>query len=144
MKTILLIALIGFTAIGGYAQNKNCPCKHKTSYHKVTPANTSACQPMATGKWTRGYVFTEAKEEPCFQYRQHNIVVTECPGTFYDNLDINGLTGYETESSYMGYYPQQNGTTVNCKVAPEHITIDNYKGVAPAGGNGCNEDCTSW
>ncbi len=145
MKPMLLtIALIGFTAIGGYAQNIDCNCKkivhHKTTKHETTqPKVTTSCKPVADDNWERTYSFVKGTVEPCSQYRKHNIVVTECPGSFYDN---SGIKGYETESSYMGYYPRPEGMEqLNGPMAPQHTTIDNYKGIAPAGANACNADC---
>jgi hypothetical protein len=134
-----MMAMMGFT-IGTFAQDKNCGCK-KRVVHRRTVQHKTTSVPVASDN--RIGSSTLIQVEPCFQYRKHNIVVTQCPGTFYDNSD---LQGFERESSFTGNYPlpaQQEQLPVKCKVAPEHITIDNYSGVAPAGGNGCNKDCTS-
>src|ERR1019366_6971070 len=141
MKTIILIiALMGFTAVGSYAQNKNCCCKKKAIHHQtvqkkiVHPQKVAAPKPAATDELAGTYNPADEVLEPCTQYRKHNIVVTECPGIFYDNSDVHDLI-IRTESSYMGNYPKpkQENTHVQGPVAPQHITIDNYKGVAPAG-----------
>lgn len=139
MKTILLIAaLFGFTAL--YAQDKNCCCKKKTVKKAVTYKTAKAPAPKPA-EWVRSYDLSNKAIEPCFVYRKHNIVVTQCPGTFYDNSDLDNV---QAEGTYMGFYPkvQNDGTKVNGPVAPQHNVIDNYKGTAPANGNACTDNCT--
>ncbi|MFI5196212.1 MAG: hypothetical protein ACHQD8_03915 [Chitinophagales bacterium] len=156
MKTILLfIALISFTAIGGSAQDKRCPDKHKavskkmvqkepvptcfmlkkenldipgcmdvtysgnnaylgysfkTTTHKIPKPNMAAvaAKPVEPQK----PLFKKVNDEPvmpCYTHRQHNIVVKECPGDFYDNekwpFTSAGILEYNTEHTYMGNYP---------------------------------------
>jgi len=139
MKTMIIImALTGFTAISSYAQNMKCTCTHKTvhhNYHKMVQKEAETQNAVAPNDWARTYRFVKV-EEPCFQYRKHNIVVTECPGTFYDNSDLNG---YSSESSYMGYYPMkvQDKPNFDVPLAPQQNTLERSK-VAPAGGNEFN------
>jgi hypothetical protein len=143
MKTILLIlAIIGFTMNGTYAQSKNCACKRvhhktvkKTSIHKSRYASRPITE---SGAMT--YTLNQ-RIEPCTRYRKHNILVTECPGTFYDNSDVEA---FEAQHTYMGNYPAQTKTTTPQPMAPQHTTIDNYQGVAPANGNACSGNCSSY
>lgn len=127
-------------SVGSFAHDKDCCCKKKAAHHKTVQKNVIDSQKAAAPKPVVADELTYNTRvlEPCYRYRKHNIVVTECPGTFYDNSDLYNVA---TESSYMGNYPKQETTTPG-PVAPQHITIDNYKGVAPAGGNGCNWNCT--
>src|SRR5689334_782499 len=95
MKTMLLIvALIGFTAINGYAQNKSCCYKHKMVYKKA-PATTDNTEHTIV-------LYAPVKEkEPCVTFKKDNIVVTECPAV-YDN---SGTVEFNLEGTYMGNYP---------------------------------------
>jgi hypothetical protein len=141
MKTLLLIAaLVGFS-FGASAQNSSCGKKkvhhkvvrhkyvHKTKKHKKAPA----------------VAYIPPKETPgesCYVYKQHNIMVTECPHTFYEN---SGSINFSVEHTYMGYFPtppQPDEATKHAeeaKIAPQVINMSNYHGTAPESGNypGC-------
>ena len=100
MKTILfIIALIGFTAAGSFAQTKSCTCKktvhHKTANHKVAGLKTT--------------------RPPLYTNRTHNL--STYPGNDVWRADevapANGNSAvvvssvqYNTESSYTGNYPK--------------------------------------
>jgi hypothetical protein len=151
MKTIaLMIALAGFTAFTCGAQDKkNCCCKHKVTRQKMA-VNSKKSGPVdvATGvytpspfhqpddnltKLTTGLEQTAMEnllDEPCYTYRQHNIVVTECPGVSYDDA---GNMYYSTQGVYMGNYPKHSKTMVRQQTDNE----DNFKGRAPSGDNLC-------
>ncbi len=150
MKTILLVAFIGLYSVNGYAQNKcNCPCKHKTTTHKVAVVHHGVApdkkQPYLPDFVTvlphvpNTYVPPAPAPEPCYTYTQHNIVVEECPNTFYNN---DGAVQYNGEGTFLGYYPDnksnEKGVNVNADMAPQHTVISNYRGAAPADGNSCN------
>ncbi len=139
MKRIVLIAaFMGFVA--GYAQEElKCVCKKKTDHKTAVKKVVVDKKPCAEDKWVSTYIWNGAIE-PCTQRRQHNIVITECPGVFYDNSDIDVLYEFKSEGTYGGHYPAGQGNK-NGQVAPQHNVIDNYKGVAPAGANACNHDC---
>jgi Raf kinase inhibitor-like YbhB/YbcL family protein len=106
--TLLIIALISFTSIGGYAQNKECNCKkkpahHKTITHRIARKTNSSKTPLAS---------------TCYTYKKHNIVVTECPDDFSE--------GYNIENTYMGYYPELESKAlmnVNESVAPKSFSV---------------------
>jgi hypothetical protein len=160
MKTILLIiALIGFNATCSYAQNTGyCPCKKKMGYHhgasarqaKATTMKTVAASPSKTSRLSMPENRIAKAPEPCYMYRKNNIVVMECPGVFYDR-DEKGVFEYSTDGTYLGYYPvsansqpgidNKTDENTNDFMAPQHTTIDHYKGTAPAGGNYCTR-CT--
>ncbi len=143
MKRIVLIAaLMGLVAAGNAQEEMNCICKkkanHKTAVKKV-PVDKKPC---AGDKWVSTYIWNGAIPA-CTQYRKNNIVVTECPGVFYDNSDIDMLYEFKSEGAYGGNYPAGHSHgKLNGQIAPQHNVIDNYKGVAPAGGHACNHDCT--
>jgi len=137
MKRIMMIvALMGFVALGNAQEKRNCVCKNKAN-HKTAMVDK---QPCAEDKWVSTYIWNGAIA-PCTQRRQNNIVITECPGVFYDNSDIDMLYEFKSEGAFGGHYPAGQGNK-NGRVAPQHNVIDNYKGVAPAGGHACNHDCT--
>lgn len=144
MKTLLLtIALMGFITVGGYAKDKDCPCKkavhHKAiSYHRAAKPK-ALCNPPTYTVLRTGKVY----EEPCYTYRKHNIVVTQCPSVFYNNSDA--AFEFNGSNTYMGNYPTESLRSSKAEemVAPQHTTIDHYQGVAPAGGNGCNGPCSA-
>lgn len=151
MKTLLLIAIISLATINGYAQNtKCCPCKNKVVHHKAATVHHKIVKNSIAHPSLPPYITVlthvpnttpapTAAFEPCYTYRQHNIVVQECPATIYKNGDI----GYSSEGVFMGYYPstEEKDENINPMVAPQHTVISNYKGVAPADGNAC-QDCT--
>ena len=147
MKKIILVAFLGLTAIGSYAQNtKDCPCKKKAVHHKVVskyPRHEASALPsyITVLEHVPNYNTDPAPApEPCYSYRQHNIVVQECPATVYgDNGDIQ----YNKTGAYMGYYPgtEAKDENANPEIAPQHTVISNYRGLAPADGNACN-DCS--
>lgn len=137
-KMMLILMLVGFGAYS-QAQTKNCTCKKKVTRATVkkTPPVTQVAK-LTTVRYTPRII------EPCTQYRKNNIVVTQCPGVFYDNSDIDRLYEFRSEGTFGGYYPVPlKDNYINGTTAPQHNVIDNYKGVAPAGGNACNDDCTS-
>ena len=97
MKTILIsIALLGFTAMGSYAQNtKACTCK-KTVHHKKYAAGIKITRP------------------PLYTNRTHNTAAYPGNDVWRYNsetpvaaapLDVNNME-YNTESSYTGNYPK--------------------------------------
>ncbi len=151
MKKILLITFIGLSTLNGYAQNKcNCSCKHKATDHKVAVVRHGASPdrnklPYRPAFVTvlphvpNTYVPVPPAPEPCHTYTQHDIVVQECPNTFYDN---NGAIQYNGEGTFLGYYPDgksgEKSENANNDMAPQHTVISNYRGVAPADGNSCN------
>ena len=152
MKTFLLTALIGLTTLNSYAQNKcNCPCKGKVVHHKVSavhhsvspePAKESNLPPyvLVLPHVPNTYVPVPPATEACYSYTQHNIVVKECPGTFYDN---SGNIEYNGQGTYFGYYPGEEknadkGEATSPDLAPQHTVLNNYNGTAPADGNSCN------
>jgi hypothetical protein len=96
MKSLLLIvALIGFTAVGSYAQNKNCICKHKM-HHKVIAKTTEDNTIHST------LLLAPVKEEPtCLTFKKDNMIITACP----DVPDNSGVVEYNIEGTYMGNYP---------------------------------------
>lgn len=146
-RMMLILALIGVT-VGGYAQDKkNCVCRKKTM-HKTAVVKKTVTQPVVatkpctTDEWANVYLWKKA--EPCTQYTKNNIVVTQCPGVFYDNSDIDKLYDFKTEGTYGGYYPvPKKDNYIDGATAPQHNVIDNYQGVAPANGNACTQNCTS-
>lgn len=90
MKTILLIiALTGFIAVGSYAQNKDCYCKHITVQKVVTQSVTQSSTP--------------ALYPLCFLTTVNNAGIEKCANATYDNT--TGLLQYESEKPYVGYYP---------------------------------------
>ena len=175
MKTILLfIALTGFIAVGGYAQDKNCdtkktastkvfrkaeikprvpvknqdptcfmlkkenlgipgctdvtysgdntylgnyPQRKTTTYNKTvvthrTRTTTTVIVPEKQPEPMPAHFYAPVPDKftaPCYTYRQHNILVKQCPGTFYDNekrpLNHAEAIEYNTDNTYMGYYP---------------------------------------
>ena len=149
MKTLLMLALVGLS-VNGYAQNKcNCSCKHKTTMHATAKVVHYGTAPERSDDKLlpdyvtvlphvpNTYVAVPPAPEACHVYSQHNIVVKECPGTFYDN---KGNIQFEGAGTWMGYYPS-DGTLIEDMprdIAPQHNVINNYKGVAPADGNSCN------
>jgi hypothetical protein len=147
MKRMMILALIGIT-VGGYAQDKkNCVCKNKTVQKtavvkKAVPQAVVTTQPCTHDEWVNVYIWN--KVEPCTQYTKNNIVVTQCPGVFYDNSDIERLYEFKSEKAFGGYYPAPRTVRDNITgpVAPQHNVIDNYKGEAPANGNACTNNCT--
>ncbi|MCD6011334.1 MAG: hypothetical protein K0Q79_1196 [Flavipsychrobacter sp.] len=142
-RMMMMLALIGI-AVGGYAQDKkNCVCKKKTAVvKKAVPQAVVTTQPCTHDGWVNAYLWR--KVEPCTQYTKNNIVVTQCPGVFYDNSDIDKLYEFKTEGTYGGYYPvPKKDNYVSGPVAPQHNVINNYDGEAPANGNACTHQCTS-
>jgi len=101
MKTILIsIALLGFTAIGSFAQtSKSCICKktahHKAGRHSVAVGIKTTRPPLYTNRThnTAAYpgndVWRATSETP----------VANAPS------DANSME-YNTESSYTGNYPK--------------------------------------
>ena len=154
MKKLLLIAFIGLS-VNSYAQNKcNCPCKNKVVHHKAARAVKDA-NIVSYGSIPEDddlnlpdyvtvlphvpntYVAVPPAREACRVYRQHNIMVKECPGTFYDSKNME----FNSEGSWLGYYPgneRREADNLNGEIAPQHTVINNAKGVAPADGNSCN------
>ena len=141
MKTLLIaMALVGFT-LGSGAQtykHKTVQTKTRAVHHKVVRKSTTFVQdPVIINNDV-----TTKPEAPCVVYRKHNMVATECPGIFYDNSNIN----VNSENTYMGNYPKAPGSQqiinldnqVDGTIAPQHNVISDYKGVAPADGNYCN------
>ncbi len=161
MKTLLLIAFIGLS-VCGYAQNKDQKnwtqkvVTHKqsgtiqnnqiVSYGAMPEKGDEANLPdyvTVLPHVPNNYVAVPPAPEACRVYRQHNIVVKECPGTFYDN---NSVMQYNGEGTWLGYYPESKDDgdmKANNLVAPQHTTINNYRGVAPADGTFC-ADCDAW
>src|SRR5579871_5861228 len=148
MKTILImLAVTVLTAGGSYAQNKNnCCCTrsaHKSVavHHKTRQVNKAVeyrlvpVETLATQNET-----AEKTNDACFAYRKHNIIVTECPGVFYDDANIS----YSTQGTFMGNYPNERQADNNYvpPIAPQHTTLNNNKGIAPADGNYCDPKCT--
>jgi len=156
MKKILLIAaLAGFTAASGYAQNnRSCSCKHKTVHktvhHQATVQNKDNSVNAVTGFYTPAPLHQQPDnlstlntdidqkaadklaDEPCYTYRQHNIVVTQCPGILYDDA---GNMYYGTQGVYLGHYPKHR------TAAQRSNDDDNFKGRAPSGGDLCLYNC---
>jgi hypothetical protein len=211
MKTIILfIALTGFTAVGSYAQNKNCSCKlhhnavsERTAYKPPTivprvpvdpDTQSPTCfmmkkenigipgcvdvnysgddtyfgyypnQKVTTPKKVQSHKIMKMKEAvittpipvpqpapvyikaeepvvPCYTYRQHNIVVKECPGDFYGSdgravssasMDVN------TSNTYMGNYPKTDNNVE--PAVPENTDDDEYRTKSP-GDNLCFWNC---
>ncbi len=144
-KMMIMIALIGFTAVGSYAQDKNCVSKKKLAVHKMQTKKTvyrKAQSPIPLSASNGSYTYSYATRaiEPCYQYRQHNIVVTECPGTFYNNKDLDNIS---SDRSFTGYYPKTNTkeNKMTAPLAPQRNTNENNK-VAPDGGNTFNTGYT--
>ena len=150
MKKVLLIVFLGLSTLNGYAQNKcNCPCKHKTAINKVSVVRHGVA-PDRRQQYVPSFVTVlphvpntcvpaPPAPEPCYTYTQHNIVVQECPNTFYDD---NGAIQYNGEGTFLGYYPEgrseEKTENINNEMAPQHTVISNYRGTAPADGNSCN------
>lgn len=138
MKRIVLIAaFMAFVTAGNAQEEMTCICKNKANHKTAVKKVVVDKKPCAEDKWVSTYIWNGAIE-PCTQRRQNNIVVTECPGVFYDNSDIDMLYEFKSEGAYGGYYPAGHS---HGPLAPQHNVIDNYKGVAPAGGHACNHDC---
>ena len=81
MKTILItIALIGFTAVGSYAQNtKTCSCKKKVVRHAAATHHKAAPAVAMTKK-----------------HVAHKKVAVTCPV----------VVNYQSDRSYTGNYPK--------------------------------------
>ena len=142
----MIVALFGFISVSGYAQNKkDCTCKNKV--HKTMAIHTKNIRYSHPAASLPDYVTVlpyvpntnivrQQPAEDCYTYRKDNIVVQECPAT-----NNTPALQYEGEGTYMGYYPEARDRDVQTADAPQHTVINNYKGVAPADGNSCN-DCT--
>ena len=106
---------------------------HKKAIHHEAVSQTDYL--YGPDYWPQAPSGAEAVVEPCTQYRKHNIIVTECPGTFYSNSDTNDNTYFESEGSYTGYYPKVAGEEKT--MGPEAPQRNTNEGnlIAPAGGN---------
>jgi hypothetical protein len=137
MKTLLLIvALIGFTAVGSYAQNKNCNYKHKM--HQKAAATTEDNTIHTT------LLLAPVKEDPpCVTYKNDNLSITACPGV----SDNNGLVEYTIEGTYMGNYPvvctprkaADGSLVLACE--PKCTPMENRETEAPIYNPMCFYDC---
>jgi len=101
MKTILIsIALVGFTAMGSYAQNaKSCTCKktvsHKAAHQKYVIGIKNIRPPLYTNRThnTAAYPGNDV-------WRAESVTpIATAP------LDVNNME-YNTERSYTGNYPK--------------------------------------
>lgn len=137
MKTLLMIIAFGAFTWSSNAQS----CGRRVVHHRsrITHHTIARAAKVQEPILLNDDVTTRP-EAPCVVYRKHNIVVTECPGVFYDNsnIEVNG------EGTYMGNYPEavppkvNLDNQVNYQVAPQHNVIENDRGrVAPADGNTC-------
>jgi Raf kinase inhibitor-like YbhB/YbcL family protein len=107
MKTMILaIAISCSAAISSYAQTKDCSCKKKVAHHK-TLRHTIAAKT------------TTSKPIPCYTYRKHNIVVTECPDDFSSN------DGFNLENTYTGYYPETESSALKNAGIDESAALNN-------------------
>ncbi len=110
MKTILLImALIGFTTVSSYAQDKNCTCKKKTAYHsthhrKATALKKTAVvveRPVPTD--VSLYLLGIGNSQPDMAI--NNLPANRCA------IDSNGDIEYTSDNTYLGYYSENHA---NC------------------------------
>lgn len=90
---------------------------------------------------------TTGEDQPlklCYTYRQHNIVVRDCPDVFYDRegwiLDDSRLD-VRSDNTYMGYYPKPDETNVPKPVVPENEDQDNQSKSTSSGDNLCFWNC---
>ena len=81
---------------------------------KIPYANTTTATKAVSQKPIFEKVVTDEPIRPCYTYRQHNILVKECLGAFYDNeqwpITTAGMLEYNTENTYMGNYPPDKET----------------------------------
>lgn len=89
-------------------------------------------------------VTTVQLPEPCYSYRKHNILVTECPDVMTDPMSQLQMSQLQmsSQSAYLGYYP---GSRTIVPARPAIVTPrpdvsngsgrGNGRGVAPQGGN---------
>jgi hypothetical protein len=155
MKPIILItALVGFNAIGSYAQSQNNPsylCTEKRVQYDVIPIAQDA---PTTGKYIYYSQDTVIQSETfvpvpplaptessaCTKTTEGGLTVTHCPGATYKSDNTN-VYEYGSDGTYLGYYPITQDQNMTCvKVQPaaktQHVV---YRWTIPA--NAQNNCC---
>ena len=129
MKKTLLVALIAFLTINGYAQNKDCSCKKKTAYHHATHKKSAASGTRSTT------LYVEKKAENC--NTQSYSVVKDCPPYFAPNngcvYDPSGNITFVLENSYTGNYPRSIDINETMPAATLTVSSPAFKNFALAG-----------
>jgi hypothetical protein len=102
----MIIGLMGFGTITGFAQSKTCACKQKTAHHRTHHTKAGSCtSAMSTTmkmKKTRP-LFNENSEDTVQNISLGSVQPT--PSCF---VDSNGETVYMGSGSYSGYYLGEN------------------------------------
>jgi hypothetical protein len=100
MKTMIItIALIGFTAVGSYAQNKVCNSK------QVSNKKVATERPII-----RPRIAPKDVDPTCFMGRKNNAGITQCTYKTYDQADV--AMEYGAASTYTANYPKMAKTKI--------------------------------
>ncbi|MCD6012287.1 MAG: hypothetical protein K0Q79_2149 [Flavipsychrobacter sp.] len=92
MKTIILIIAAAIFVGNGYAQEKKCTCKKKSTAHRH--------------KTTAAKKITQPTPSKTIYYSQSETILKDCPTNFECLFDsTTGNVQYLIKNSFSGYYP---------------------------------------
>ena len=112
-KTMIILAMIGFAAVNGYSQDKNCcccNCKKKVAVHHHAVHKKAKTDNKTDNTESIGLLWMPVQT----WQTTWNVVAYNPPVKKVCVFDNNGDMNYIADTSYLGYYPVSNNTAPKC------------------------------